>query len=80
MHKLQIKKRISRRSAHEMILLFAKHGNHGSVHDSHQISFQSDADVKRFFQQNGVDYPKLVEQCRNFDKHIRHGSYRLKKR
>ncbi|MBC8555609.1 MAG: hypothetical protein H8D23_38850 [Candidatus Brocadiales bacterium] len=59
-HKLQFRQKISRRSAHEMILLFAKHGNH-----YHQTHFRSDADVKRAFQRNGVDYNQLQDKCRD---------------
>lgn len=62
---LKFKTRISRRAAHEMILLFAKHGNH-----YHSRSFKTDADVKRAFAQNGIDYEKLVMECRDFQKTV----------
>jgi hypothetical protein len=58
---LRFKPTISRRNAHEMIMLFAKHGNH-----YHGTDFQSDADIKRAFVRNGIDYEALVNQCRNF--------------
>lgn len=62
---LKFKTRISRRAAHEMILLFAKHGNH-----DHNRDFRSDADVKRAFTRNGVDYDTLVMECRDFQKTV----------
>lgn len=57
---LRFKAKISRRAAHDMIMLFAKHGNH--FHSRH---FRSDADVKRALARNGIDYEKLVMRCRD---------------
>jgi hypothetical protein len=48
-----------------MILLFAKHGNH-----YHNRDFRSDADVKRAFARNDVNYEKLVIECCDFQKHV----------
>ena len=64
-YRLQFKSRISRRAAHEMILLFAMHGNH--YHETH---FKSDADGKRAFVRNGVDFEKLVMQCRDYQQAV----------
>jgi hypothetical protein len=64
-YKLQFKSKISRRSAHEMILLFAKHGNH-----YHETDFKSDADVKRAFARNGINFEKLVKQCRDYQQAV----------
>lgn len=62
---LKLKEKISRRAAQEMILLFARHGNH-----YHETNFKSDADVKRAFAANRVDFEKLVEECRDFTKPV----------
>lgn len=59
-HKLILKPKLSRRASHEMILLFAKYGNH-----YHNENFVTDADVKRAFQGNSIDYQMLVEKCRD---------------
>lgn len=48
-----------RSTTHHMILMMAKHGNHGARH-----RFVSDAHVKRFFQSNGYYWGELVEVCR----------------
>jgi len=56
---LAFKTRISRRASHEMVLLFAKHGNH-----PHKLNFKSDKDVKRYFSKIGKDFDDLVEDCR----------------
>ena len=57
-HKLCFDKR-TRRDTHDMILMMAKYGNHG-----YRQSFISDADVKCFFQSNGVYWDDLVQKCR----------------
>lgn len=57
---LKFKEKISRRAAHDMILLFARHGNHYDETD-----FKSDADVKRVFANNGINFEKLVMDCRD---------------
>lgn len=59
-HRLAPKEKISRRASHEMILLFARHGNH-----YHRDRFETDADVKRAFEQNGINYDDHVQKCRN---------------
>ncbi len=48
-----------RSTTHHMILMMAKHGNHGAG-----LKFVSDTDVKRFFQSNGYEWGDLVEVCR----------------
>jgi len=50
----------ARRSAHDMIMTMAKHGNH-------DYRFASDADVKRFFAAAGHEYSELVRACRKFE-------------
>jgi len=62
---LKFNTRISRRDAQNMILLFAKHGNH-----YHNTNFHSDADVKRAFALKGRDFEKLVIECRDFQKTV----------
>jgi hypothetical protein len=46
-------------------MLFAKHGNH-----YHSRNYRSDADVKRAFALNGIDYENLVIECRDFQKTV----------
>ena len=48
-----------RRATHDMILMMARHGNHGVSQ-----RFVSDADVKRFFAARGYDWDDLVQTCR----------------
>lgn len=62
---LKFKEKISRRAAHEMILLFARYGNH-----YHEANFKSDADVKRAFAANGINFEKLVAESREFKQPI----------
>jgi hypothetical protein len=45
--------------------MFAKHGNH-----FYNTNFRSDADVKRGYKLNNIDFQKLVEDCRDFTKHV----------
>ena len=49
----------TRSATHHMIVMMAKHGNHG-----HPQRFVSDADVRRFFEANGYYRGNLVETCR----------------
>jgi hypothetical protein len=58
---LRYRSRISRRSAHDMIMMLAMHSNHNQPD-----RFRAEADVKRAFERNGVDYARLVEQCRDW--------------
>lgn len=58
---LQFKSRIPPSAAKKMIFLFARHGNHYK-----DVRFQSNADVKRFFAANGIDFQSLVDRCRNY--------------
>jgi hypothetical protein len=48
-----------------MILMFAKHGNCGE-----RLIFRTDADVKRYLAQRGIDFQRLVEQCRSFSENV----------
>ena len=54
-------KRLPRRRAHEMVLMFAKHGNHYG-----KGKFRTDAEVKRFLSQKGYDFNGVVENARDF--------------
>lgn len=67
-YKLQYKPKISRRSSKEMILLFAKYGNHGL--GDFGASLNSDADVKRFVASQGSDFDRIVERCRDFSENV----------
>jgi len=67
--KLQRKEKISRRASHELVLTMAKQGNH--YYDIyHNIRFQTDADVKRFFSAQGMDFQDIVQKCRSFKKSV----------
>lgn len=57
------KQKISRRAAHELILLMAKEGNHN-------LTFTTDTSVKKYFKSNGFDYDNLVQTVRNFPEPI----------
>jgi len=57
--RLTYKAKLSRRSSHELIIIFAKYGNH-----YHDENFITDASVKRAFKTNGIDFKSLVEKCR----------------
>ena len=67
--KLQRKKMIARRAAHELILTMAKHGNH-SLDIEYRISFVTDADVKRFLSAQDMDFQDVVQKCREFKKSV----------
>lgn len=62
MHEFKIVRgsRLTRRASHELIQAFARYGNHYQLEN-----FRSEAHVKRAFAINGIEYDKLVEQCRN---------------
>lgn len=64
-HKLRLRPKISRRASHEMILMLAKYGNHGD-----KSVFRTDADVKRYLERRGIDFQRLVEQCRSFGENV----------
>jgi|KBSSwiStaDraftv2_1062776.scaffolds.fasta_scaffold1892851_1 hypothetical protein len=53
--------RISRNASREMILLFAKYGNHNK-----NFRLDSDIDVQHIFKINGIDFNNLIEKCRNY--------------
>lgn len=63
-HRLQLRPKISRKSSHEMILMFAKYG-----HNERNV-FKSDADVKRYMEHQGLDFEKLVDLCRDFKENV----------
>ncbi len=63
--RLKFRDKLSRRSAHDVILTIAKYGNH-----LHSFEFITDADVKRFFQRNKVDFDILVRDCMQPDKKV----------
>lgn len=67
---LKYKPRISARASKDMILLFAKYGNHffeGPFQfRRNDYPFRTDADVKRFYSSQGIDFKQLVMNCRNF--------------
>jgi hypothetical protein len=48
-----------------MILMLAKHSNHGE-----KVGFRTDADIKRYLAQRGIDFQTLVEQCRTFSENV----------
>ncbi len=50
-----------------MVLLIAKYGNHYNP-----VAFRTDADVKRWFARNGIDFQRLVETCRDFNQSVPH--------
>ena len=58
-YKFYFEENRARRATHDMMLMMARHGNHG-----HNQKFVSDADVKRFFQSNGYYWDDLVQTCR----------------
>lgn len=60
---------IARRASHELVLTMAKHGNH-SIDIEYNISFITDADVKRFFSAQGMDFQNVVQKCREFRKSV----------
>jgi hypothetical protein len=64
---LRFKPKISRRASHEMILAFVRYGNH-----MYQRDYPSDADVKRQFLRNEIDFDRLVEECRSPDRPVPH--------
>lgn len=48
-----------------MIILLAMHGNH-----YHDFRLESDADVKRIYTANQIDFARVVEHCRDFHQHV----------
>ena len=48
-----------------MILMLARDSNHGE-----NVTFKTDADVKRYLAQRDIDFQTLVEQCRNFNENV----------
>jgi len=67
--KLQRRKIIARRASHELILTMAKYGNH-YLDIEYRISFVTDADVKRFFSNQKMDFDDIVKKCREFKKSV----------
>jgi hypothetical protein len=62
-HRLARKIKISRRAAHELILLMAKEGNHN-------LAFTTASSVKKYFKLNGYDYDILVQAVRKYPEPI----------
>lgn len=62
-YRLARKPKISRKAAHNLIQLMAKSGNHN-------LTFTTDASVKRFFKARGYDYDNLVNKIRNYPEPI----------
>ncbi len=60
-YKLQFKPKMSSRAAKEMILFFARHGDHGL-----KVRFRSDADIKRALESRGYEFGQLVAECRGY--------------
>lgn len=58
--KLKYKDILFRKEAEEMIVMFARHGNH-----PFNINFKTKKEIIRYFTNKGVDFQKLVEDCRN---------------
>lgn len=58
--------RRTRRGTHDMVMAMAKYSNHGIKGDP----FITDADVKRYFWEDGYDYRDVVDYCRDKDAHV----------
>jgi hypothetical protein len=52
-----------------MIMAMAKYGNH-YIKGRYGHPFKTDADVKRFFDEEGWDYRDVVEKCRDKDENV----------
>lgn len=61
--------RRTRRGTHDMIMAMAKYGNHG-IKGDYGHPFKTDADVKRYFEEDGYDYRDVVDYCRDKDAHV----------
>jgi len=59
--------RIGRRSAHDLVLTTAKYGDHGP---GPHPRFQTDAEVKRFYERAGLPFQEVVERCRDFTRPV----------
>jgi hypothetical protein len=59
----------TRRGTHDMIMTLAKYGNH-YIKGDYGHPFKTDADVKRYFEEDGYDYRDVVDYCRNKDAHV----------
>lgn len=64
LNKMRIKRKdkLPRRIAHELVMTTVKYGNH-----YYDFKFEADADVKRVFKINGIEFQELVEECRNYN-------------
>lgn len=58
-YKFSFEEKRTRRATHDMMLMMTKYGNHG-----YRQRFVSDADVKRFFASQGINWDDLVQVCR----------------
>src|SRR5215208_2997432 len=61
--------RRTRRGTHDMIMAMAKYSNHG-IKGDYGHPFKTDADVKRYFEEDGYNYRDVVDFCRNKDEHV----------
>jgi hypothetical protein len=64
---LRFRQKTSRRASHDLILAFVRYGNHLNQRD-----YPTDADVKRQFLRNGIDFDRLVDECRSPDRPVPH--------
>jgi hypothetical protein len=63
--KIVRRRRLTRRASHELIQAFARYGNHDKLEN-----FVSEAQVKRAFAINEIEYDELVEKCRDPAHHV----------
>jgi hypothetical protein len=66
----RVANRRTRRGTHDMIMAMAKYGNHYIKSDDYTHPFKTDADVKRYFEEDGYDYRDVVDDCRDKDAHV----------
>jgi hypothetical protein len=60
-HRLIRKQEVSREVSYNLITMMAKHGNHYQ-----EAFFRTNEEVVNFFQKKGVNFEKLVENCRHY--------------
>src|SRR5262245_21130234 len=59
MASLRRREKLGRRTAHELVLMLARRGNH-----LWYGRFRTDADIKRFFESNRMEFQDVVENAR----------------
>ena len=64
-HGLERSGHISRRDSHDLVMSMAKFGNHFGHGRP-----RTDADVKRAFSRQGIDYYSVVADCRDYHKRV----------